>query len=325
MPTVTVVIPTYNARDRLARCLSALQAQTRTPDEVLVVDNASNDGTAPFVCNHFPAATVLPQATNRGGPGGLNAGVERARGDMIAALDSDAYATPTWLEALLAALDGRPEFAIASSRLLSADGSDRIDSVGQGFAPHTGAVMIGNGQPNGPAFDQPREVFAASNAAALYRREVFERVGPLDESVFMYGGDMDFGFRARLLGYRCLYGPEAIVHHQGSATIGRNTPRQMRLMFRNGLAVYWKNTPWPIIRATWPQTARLLAGMLRHAPHRGSALQGVLDALWRLPETLRKRRIVQRTRTVEIDALWRAMAPEGLPLDGPSEETPRQP
>ncbi|MCI0521547.1 MAG: glycosyltransferase, partial [Chloroflexi bacterium] len=207
------------------------------------------------------------------------------------------------------AIEAQPEFSFFACKLLLADGSGRIDSAGDGFDPRFGGVMLGHLAPDGPAFAQPREVFSATGAASAYRRAVFQAVGELDESLFIYGDDIDLGFRARLLGFRCLYTPGAVVHHERSAAYGRGSAAQMRLVYRNGFTVYIKNMPWAIFRSLWPQTLRRWAGAVRHAPHRRAALRGLAEALARLPETLRKRRAVQAQRIAPLDALRAAMLP----------------
>jgi GT2 family glycosyltransferase len=207
----------------------------------------------------------------------------------------------------LDALERQPAFTFAASRLLLADGSGRIDSAGDGFDPYFGGVMLGHGQPDGPEFDEPREVFSASGAACIYQRQVIEELGGLDESLFMYCDDVDLGFRARLRGYRCLYVPDAVVYHERGASFGRNSPRMVRFMYRNGLTVYLKNMPWPVISSVWPRLLRTWIGALRHAPHHGAALHGVLEAFLRLPDTLRKRRKIQRNRVVSVQQLRTVM------------------
>lgn len=316
MPTVSVIIPTWNACKKVTRCLDALLAQTQPAEQILIVDNASTDGTADFIAVHYPTVTVVALEENRASAGGLNTGSRLANCDYIASLDSDAYPTLTWLEALVGALERHQEYAFAASRLLRADAPGCIDSAGQDFDFRYGVVVVGSGEPDGSSFDISREVFAASHAGAIYRREVFERVGELDESLFMYGGDMDFGFRARLQGYRCLYVADAIAYHEGSATLGRNSPTQIRFIYRNGITIYMKNMPWPLMRATWPHTLRLLIGMLHHAPHHSAALRGVLEALWRLPATLYKRRQIQRARIVNLKQLWAVMTVKDKSLVG---------
>lgn len=307
MSIVSVIIPTWNARERLVRCLEALCDQTRSPDQVIVVDNNSTDGTGEMIRNNYSWINLVSLSENRGTAGGWNAGLRVATGSYIVLLNNDTYPKPSWLGTLTGALESQSSFAFAVGHLLLADGSGRIDSAGDGFDPRFGGVMLGHGHLNGLTIHRMCEVFSATGAAAIYRREIFETVGEFDESLFMYSDDIDMGFRARLRGFRCIYVPDAVAYHEGSATLGRNSPTQVRLIYRNGLTVYLKNMPWPLIRPIWPGVLRAWLGALRHAPYPGAALRGVLEALWRLPDTLHKRRQIQRTRTVSLKQLRSAM------------------
>ncbi len=304
---MTVVIPTWNAREELGPCLDGLLGQTRPADQILVVDGASTDGTAEFVEANYPTVTVARQAENLGPAAGMNAGIRLAKGDYIATLDSDAFLTPRWIEAMMAALEADRSYCFAASRILRADGSGRIDCAGQGFDIRLGAVMLGCGELDGPAFDSPREVFGVSHAAAMYTRRILERVGGVDESLFAYSEEIDFAFRARMQGFRCIYVPSAVAYHWGSATGASLSARRVRLIYRNCLTVYLKDMPSPLMRQVWPRTVRLMIGMLHHAPHRKAAMRGVLEAFWRLPDTMRKRRQIQRVRTVGLEGLRSAM------------------
>lgn len=317
MASVSVVIPTWNALPRLRRCLQCLASQTRRPEEVIVVDNASRDDTAKTMRGEYPWVAVVRLPRNLGTSGGVNAGVKAASGDFIVTLDSDAYPTPTWLEALQSALEEAPVFSFAACRLLLASDPRRIDSAGDAFDPLIGGIMRGHGEPDGPAFDNPCEVFTATGAASIYRRGVFEHVGLLDESLFIYSDDIDFGFRARLLGYRCVYVPDAIVHHDRSATFGRGSSAQMRLVYRNRVTVYLKNMPWGLIKPRLGGIVHTWAAALRHAPHRGAAFRGYCEAFLRMGATLRARRGIQRTRCVDLACLLEAMTPDGVPMGKP--------
>jgi GT2 family glycosyltransferase len=311
MQTVTVIIPTWNAAPRLRRCLESLHNQTRPPDQIIVIDNGSSDDTCRFIQVDFPQITLISLSENHGPAFAVNQGILEAKGAYVATLDSDAYPTPTWIECLLSALKSHPVFSFAASRLLLADDPTRVDSAGDGFNPFLGGVMIGFGEENTPQFGELREVFSVTSAASFYKHEVFDRVGLMDDSLFMYGEDIDFGFRARLQGFRCLYVPDAVAYHERSATMGRNSPRQIRLMYRNGLTVYMKNMPWPLVRPIFWRVVREWAASLRHAPHRTAALLGIMQAIRRLPKTLSDRRRIQQTRTATVDELIAAMSSLG--------------
>ena len=206
-PTISIIIPTWNGLRILPRCLDALRAQTRPPDEILVVDNASTDGTAGTLQTHYPEVTWVALDDNHGTAGGMNAGIRASRGDYIVLLNNDVFLSPKWIEVMLHTLENQTEFSFAACRIRMVSEPGIIDSAGDGFHPVQGAVMIGHGQADGLEFDQPREVFSATGAASMYQREVFERTGGFDESLFIYVEDVDLGFRARLQGFRCLYVP----------------------------------------------------------------------------------------------------------------------
>ena len=320
MPTVSVIIPTWNARRRLELCLDLLEKQTRTVDQIVVVANGCRDDTVSFVERHFPHASLTSLPENRGTAGGTNAGIPLATMDYIVTLNDDAHPRPTWLEALVEALERWHLFSFAASRLLMADGSGRIDSAGDGFDPRLGGTMLGQGQPDGPAFAECCEVFSASGAAAIYERDIFRTVGLFDESLFMYGDDIDLGFRARLSGHRCLYVPDAIAYHERSVAWGHNSPAQIRMIYRNGITVYVKNMPWELVRPIMTEVVRSWLAAIYHAPHRGAALRGVTEALVRLPQTLRKRRAIQQSRRVDLQQLKRILCEDRIPL--PSVERP---
>jgi len=303
MVRTTVIIPTWNQCARLQRCLETLTEQTLRADQIVVVDNNSSDDTRAMIRSHFGSVDLVELPENQGTAGGTNAGLTAATGDYLAILNNDAYPRPTWLEALVRTLEEHREFDFATSLLLQAENRDRIDTAGQGFDPRLWSVMLGHDQLYGEDFAVVREVFCADHAAAIYRREVFDAVGELDESLFMYSDDVDLGFRARLLGYRCLYVPDAVVYHERGGTIGRGSPTQIRLIYRNALTVYLKNMPGPIIRRMWPETIRTWLGAIRHAPHRGAAMCGILQALWRMPATLAGRRRIQSEVNVDLNSL----------------------
>ena len=312
--TVSIIIPTWNARGRLERCLSLLEKQTRPADQIVVVDNGCRDDTVTFLRENYPRVIIASLPENRGTAGGTNAGIPLATMDYVVTLNDDAHPLPTWLEALVEALERWPQFSFAASRLLMADGSGRIDSAGDGFDPRLGGTMLGQGQPDGPAFAEYCEVFSASGAAAIYHRDVFRTVGVFDESLFMYGDDIDLAFRARLRRHRCLYVPDAVAYHKRSVAWGHNSPAQIRMIYRNGITVYAKNMPWELVRPIVTQVARSWLAAVYHAPHRSAALRGVSEALIRLPQTLKVRRAIQRSRTVDLKQLKHALYEDRIPL-----------
>jgi GT2 family glycosyltransferase len=135
-------------------------------------------------------------------------------------------------------------------------------------------------------------------------------LGGFDEDFFMIYEDVDLSYRARLRGYQCTYVPNAIVHHAGSGSLGRNSPMAVYLGQRNLEWTYLKNTPWPLLIRSFPSHVLYdAAGLLAYASRGllGPYLKGKLAALWGVPGLLRKRSAVQSMRSVSNQDLWQAM------------------
>src|SRR5262249_27213278 len=144
---------------------------------------------------------------------------------------------PGWLEALVNALERRPEFTSAASRMRDAADRTRIDGAGDAMSWDGSPTKIGAGEPDRSRCDKEGEVFGACAGAALYRRSLFDGIGLFEELFFAYCEDVDLSFRAQLAGHRCLYVPGAIVYHVGGGTSGGSSDFALRLYTRNRLLV----------------------------------------------------------------------------------------
>lgn len=299
---VTVVIPNWNGREFLGPCLNSLRAQSLTDFEVVVVDNGSTDGSVAFVEENFPEARVLPQGENRGFSAAVNAGIESSGAEYVALLNNDTEQDPGWLAALVEAADSRPEAALFASKLVDFHDRRFLDGAGDALRKSGLPYRLGHRELDRGQFEQPSYVFGACAAAALYRRGLFEEIGPFDEDFFAYCEDGDVSFRAQLAGHRCLYVPTAVVHHVGSAsTGGKRSPTATRLGTRNGILLLAKDLSVPLL---WRWLPSIVAGQLSRllvtvASGVGQAhLAGLAEAWRMLPLTLKKRAEVQERRRV---------------------------
>ncbi|MHB0856227.1 MAG: glycosyltransferase family 2 protein [Anaerolineae bacterium] len=308
-PRVSVIIPNYNGLGVLPDCLEALGRQSHSPDEVIVVDDASTDGSVAWVRSAHAGVSVLALPANGGFCVAANAGLRAAHGELLALLNNDTVADPHWLRELVAALGARPEVAFCASKMLFHDRPERINSAGLFLRADGVGRDRGFGQLDGPAFGRPREVFGASGGAAIYRRALLDQVGLLDEDLVAYGEDLDLSFRARLQGHRCLFVPTAIVYHRLGATYGVESPTKVRLSSRNMPLVLLKSMPGALLLRHAPRLLAVQAYQVLHffrTGRGGSVLRGKLDALAALGRTLRKRRVIQRNRVLtaaEVEAL----------------------
>jgi GT2 family glycosyltransferase len=300
-----LIVPTYNGWHLLVPCLDAVAGQTRRPDETIVVDDASTDGTPQHLRERYPWVRVVMLPRNLGFVGAVNRGIDVAAGDVIALLNNDAEAEPGWLAALVAPLEEDPRAGFCASKLLLFDRRDHLQAAGDGYS--TGGVPINRGAwtRDDGRFDRPEDVFGASGGAAAYRRDLLRTLGGFDPWLVSYLEDTDLNWRAQLLGYRCRYEPRARVYHRVSATGGGIRPSYY--CGRNFLLVLASDVPGPLLRKYWREIAHeqgaVLLEALRHVrePAARARLRGFLAGLRDLPAALRRRRRIQATRRVPLD------------------------
>ncbi len=273
-----LLIPHYNRRELLERVLAALKQQT-VPHTVLVIDNGSTDGSAELA--EQLGVDVLRLDRNYGFAYAVNRGIEQAlqRGAVwIGIVNNDVVPAPDWLEKLLAQdapfLCGKIVSEADPSLL---DGTfDLISSTGLPF-------RAGSGLPASlPLYNHSAEIFSAPMTLVLFRREVFETIGLLDESYGSYLEDVDFGIRCALADIRGRYVPEAVATHRGSATLGAWHPETVRLMSRNQLLLMAKHYPqnWLLHYGAGAVVGQILWGLsvCRHGKGR-SWIQGKREGL----------------------------------------------
>jgi GT2 family glycosyltransferase len=244
LPLISVVIPNYNGARYLGKCLQSLQAQSCKSMEIVVVDNASQDGSVEIVRAMASSAILLNESENLGFAGGVNAGIGASHGDWIAVLNNDTELAEDWLGECLAGIQKYPDAAFFACRILDFSSRTRLYSAGDCFLRCGVGYRRGQEQEDREDFHQECEIFSASGCAALYRRKVLEEMGRFDESFFAYFEDVDLGFRLQAAGYRGYYLPRSVVYHHGAATSGGEfSPLAVRLRTRNSLLLLLKNMP----------------------------------------------------------------------------------
>jgi GT2 family glycosyltransferase len=225
----TVVVVTWRGRGLIGCCLDALAAQTRS-HQVLVVDNASADGTAGELASHPLPPLVLRMTRNIGYAGALAAALPHVSTPFMAWLNDDAQPEPGWLAALETALDSDDGAAAAASVLHTGDGT--VTSAGVAL------TRIGYGQDT-----TGMPPFGFCGGAALLRTDALRAAGGIPGSLFCYYEDTDTSWRLRLAGYRVLAVPSARVRHVGGASAGHGTAAFHRWNERNRLLVLLRCAP----------------------------------------------------------------------------------
>ncbi len=315
-PRLTVVIPNWNGERFLTLCLGSLRRQTFREFETVLVDNASSDGSVRLVERDFPEVRVISLDENRGFSAAVNAGVRASTTELVALLNNDTEQDPGWLEALVRAADEHPEAGFFASKLVDFRDRHLLDGAGDALRLSGLPYRLGLGEVDRGRFDHPGYVFSACAAAALYRREMLDDIGLFDEDFVSYCEDGDLSFRAQLAGYRCLYVPDALVYHMGSAsTSGKRSATATRLGTRNSLSLLVKNLPLSAVPHVLPffvlgQLARSLTAAATGAL--GAHLRGLAGAWRQLPLTLEKRREIQGKKRVSDAEVRRLLRESSL-------------
>ena len=213
---VSVIVLSWNSREFLEGCLTSVLAQTHREVELIVVDNASTDGSAALVKERFPQAAVVQNRSNLGFCAGNNVGLKHARGASVLFLNADAVLQPDYLEKALTAWSDDPRIGMVAGKVVRFD-RRTLDTTGQLLTRGRRIRERGYGEDDRGQYDQPGKVFSVCGAVALYRRATIDDVSLsgefFDEDFFAFGEDLDVGWRARRLGWRCAYQPLAVAAH----------------------------------------------------------------------------------------------------------------
>jgi GT2 family glycosyltransferase len=307
---VTVIIPNWNGKYLLEPCLESLYRQEFEDFETIVVDNGSADDSVSFIEKQFPQVRVIRFESNTGFSRAVNAGIAAADSPYVALLNNDTVVHSLWLKELTEALEADPKAGSAASKILFFSDPRSVNSAGDEFSFFGVAYQRRLRRGDSDLFNEPRYVFSACAAAALYRRELFEEIGLFDESFFAYHEDVDLGFRAQLAGYRCFFVPKAVVYHKHQMTSSKVLGLGLYLSQRNKYFVLIKNLPVRVLIICLPLIAihevccfvRAIAG-----GQLGIYFKALKDLASHFPQLLRMRRDIQARRLVDDFYLRRLM------------------
>lgn len=267
--TVSAVVPHWNRRDLLESLFRSLREQTLAFDEIIIADNGSSDDSADFAERN--GARVLRLGRNLGFAAAVNRGIEAAQADWVAILNNDVTLAPDWLALLIDAAE-RDAASFATGKILNAANPAILDGTFDEISRGACACRCGAGKPDSALWNTPGPIRLAPMTAAVFRRALFEEIGPLDEAFGSYLEDVDFGIRCALAGRGGVYCPAAGAWHRGSATLGAWKSDTVRQIARNQVllaAKHFRRQPrWPIL------AGQLLWGLLALRHRTGLAYLG---------------------------------------------------
>lgn len=306
-----VVIPNLNGGDELLGAVESLRKQTLEP-YVIVVDNASTDGSVEKLLEAHPGVEVIRHKKNKGYAGGVNPGLKRAielGAKYAAPFNDDAVASKQWLRLLVDHLEAHPKVGAAACKVVTAD-KERLDSTGDYYTDWGLPYPRGRREYNLTKYDELTDIFAASGAASLYRVKALQDVGLFDEAFFAYYEDVDLSFRLQLAGWKVSFVPSSVVYHHIGLTSGRIKGFTTYQTMKNLPLLAFKNVPRKYLWHVWPRLTLAQTMFFGRAVTRGQgwpALKGVVMSLIWLVVKIPARRHIQQTRRVNDEYIWSKM------------------
>jgi GT2 family glycosyltransferase len=329
MRHITAIVVTRDHAEEIGTCLDSLRASTLAPDEIVVLDHASRDGTVDRVRRTYRGVLVLDYRDNPGFGEGVNRGRRVARGELLLLVNPDATLEPTCIERLAAVLDGEHDVAAVGPKVLlpepASEDAKRIGSAGLrvnhiGYACDRGHLERDSGQ-----YDRREDVLGLSGCVLLARASACEEVGGFDPAYFLYYEDLDLCWRWWLAGHRVVYEPAAVARHRpGVDATGvfrhyHDHRNRLRTLLKNYGGGTLAKVALPLIGfELWSLAALGLRGRLRPFAWR---LRADLATIASLGSTLRARRSIQRSRRLEERRVIAMLAP-GYGNPPPPTDTP---
>jgi GT2 family glycosyltransferase len=299
----TVVVVTWRGRDHITACLDALATQ-KSPHRTIVVDNASDDGTAALISEHPGGHEVVRLPRNRGYAGGLAAVLDQVGTPYVAWLNDDAVPDPSWLAELESALEADPGAAAATSSILLTDGSTQSVGVALTADGHGKDVVLAG-----------REVFGFCGGAALMRTSELRAAGGVPADFFCYYEDTDTAWRLRLAGHRVISVGPARVRHRHGASTRPGSALFHRWNERNRLLMLLRCAPFAVAVRELARFVVIttLLPVRRNVPDAanfrlGLRLRVLGEVLIRMPATLVQRLVIGTRAKIGRKVVWRDWA-----------------
>jgi len=311
LPQVSVIIPHAGGDELLSRCLDALSATRGTSFETIIVDNGSPSPLSPTFANRYHGVQILHYERQLGFAGACNRGVEHAQSEYIFLLNNDALVEPNTIALMVNRMESDPQVAACQPKILSLHRPGQFDyssaAGGEmdryGF-PFARGRLFDTVEEDHGQYDNPRPIFWGAGTALLIRRELFIQAGGLAEMFFAHMEEIDLQWRLQLMGYKVMVYPEAVVHHQGGATIIGGSFQKTYLNHRNNLAMLLRNYSFSSLviylplRIVFDEILLTASFFTLNFKRIGAVSLAHLWIWFNLPRILTSRRLIQKQRTV---------------------------
>lgn len=321
MILASVVIPNWNGKHLLKTCLNSLKKQTAKNIEIIVVDNGSKDSSVDYIQRFFSWVKIIPLDKNYGFAKAVNTGIKHSLGKYVVLINNDTEVDKNCLQYLIESADKNKEVGFIAAKMLNFYDRNKIDSAGDWIDVVGHANNIGYGEKDGLKFNNSGPVFLVTGGGGLFKKEVFDKVGYLDEDYFAYFEDVDLCLRAQLVGFKGWFEPKAKIYHIHKATSRKNPGFLEYLQFRNMTQTIIKDFPWALLRKDFNWLRALLVNLntIRFLASQGYTLQALQAEGWillHLPQLLKKRWQIQRTKKVPDQYIIDNILPKKITLFG---------
>ena len=252
---ISIAIPNYNGKKYLNNCLKSIYKNSYQPNEVIVIDNGSTDGSIEFLEAEYKKLKIIRNSKNLGFAKAANQGIRESRNDYVALINNDVTLDKNWLKTFEIQIRKGNKKKVASwcGTVLTADGNI-IESRGLSYCISGKASNIGNGERyNKKTGSAPQYIFGASGAATVYNRKAVIKAGLFDNDFFAYQEDVDLSLRLQKMGFRAIFLHEAICYHLGGFTSGKMGNFRQRMVLKNWIYIIIKNYPSKTIIKYLPQ------------------------------------------------------------------------
>jgi GT2 family glycosyltransferase len=256
---IAVAVLSYNGKDLHRDFFPELIAQANGLYEVVLIDNASTNGTAEYVRNHFPEVKIVQLAVNKGFANGYYVGLQLIKAKYYVLLSADFEITPNWIEPLHTFMEANPSYAACQPKIKYFKDKKMFEyaGAGGGFMDKHGYMfcrgrMFFTLEEDKGQYNDTRQVFWAGGGALFVQSRVYHQVDGLDKDLYAHMEEIDLCWRIQSLGYKIGYVGASTVYHIGGSVISYGSPQKLYYNYRNSLVLLWKNVPLPQLLWLFP-------------------------------------------------------------------------
>ncbi len=249
---VSIIIPHWNGIETLSECIQSLIKTRFKSYEIIIVDNASSDGSQKWIKQEYPNIILIENNKNYGYAGGCNIGATKAKGELIVFLNNDTIQDPDWLATMVEFIDKNKNIAAVQPKILNYYNKSIFDYAGGSggymdifcFPFARGRIFINQEEDTGQ-YDDIRQCFWASGTALMVRKRLFLEVGKFDEIFFAHMEEIDLCWRFQAMGYQIWSEPRSVVFHKNAVSLPMQTHKKYYLNHRNSLLMLFGNYSFP--------------------------------------------------------------------------------